>query len=272
MISSLGLTLPWADRCGSENQVRGDGRALWRNEYRIPESGTTVSRVILVIFVCLIFSVSLPHVQAEDSVCYGTPEKGRLEGGVQLPSGGTNFQAYSWLGGQLRRTYVHSKVRDVVVSAYKALEESAPEKIYVYGETGWPSGGRFRPHRTHQNGLSVDFMVPITDRADKSTPLPCGVFNKFGYNIEFDSSGEYGDYKIDFEAMAEHLYQIHRAATAQRVEIRRVIFDPGLQPFLFRTKRGPYLQQQMTFSKQPSWVRHDEHYHIDFLVQCNPLD
>lgn len=226
-------------------------------------------RKILVLFACLIFSAA--QSQADGSVCYGTTEKGRLENGVQLPVEGKNFQAYSWLGYHFGRTYVHSKVREVIVSSYKTLERSAPEKIYVYGETGWPSGGRFRPHKTHQNGLSVDFMVPITDKAGRSVPLPCSMFNKFGYGIEFDSSGKYGEYKMDFEAMAEHLYQIHTAATAQGVKIWRVIFDPGLQPFLFRTKRGPYLQQHMAFSKQPSWVRHDEHYHVDFSVQCQAL-
>jgi penicillin-insensitive murein DD-endopeptidase len=116
---------------------------------------------MLVLFACSIVCVAQP--QADESMCYGTPEKGRLGHGVQLPPEGKNFQAYSWLGDQIGRTYVHSKVRDVVISSYEALEGSAPETIYVYGETGWPSGGRFRPHKTHQNGLSVDFMVPITD-------------------------------------------------------------------------------------------------------------
>jgi penicillin-insensitive murein DD-endopeptidase len=229
-----------------------------------------VLHMILVLFAGSIVSVG--QAQADESVCYGTPEKGRLEHGVQLPPEGKNFQAYSWLGYQIGRTYVHSQVRDVVISSYEALEGTAPEKIYVYGETGWSSGGRFRPHKTHQNGLSVDFMVPITDKAGQSVPLPCSVVNKFGYEIEFDSSGKYEEYKIDFEAMAEHLYQIHKAATAQGVEIRRVIFDPALQPSLFKTKRGAYLQQHMTFSKKPSWVRHDEHYHVDFSIPCKPLD
>jgi len=222
--------------------------------------------MLFVIFAYLIFCGA--QAQADESVCYGATDKGWLENGVQLPSESKNFQAYSSLGCLLGRTYVHSKVRDIVVFAYRSLEESAPEKIFVYGETGWSSGGRIRPHKTHQNGLSVDFMVPITDKEGKSVPLPCSMFNKVGYNIEFDSSGRYGEYKIDFEAMAEHLYQIHRAATEQGVEIWRVIFDPGLQPSLFKTRRGPYIQQYMTFSKKPSWVRHDEHYHIDFSVKC----
>lgn len=205
-------------------------------------------------------------------MCYGTTQKGSLENGVQLPTEGRNFQAYSWLGCQMGRTYVHGKVRDVIVAAYKSLEKTTPEKRYVYGETGWASGGRFRPHKTHQNGLSVDFMVPVIDESGKSIPLPCSMFNKFGYGIEFDSSGKYGVYRIDFEAMAEHLYQIHKAASSQGVGISIVIFDPRLQSFLFNTKRGPYLKQQVSFSKKPSWVRHDEHYHIDFSVHCKPLD
>jgi murein endopeptidase len=76
----------------------------------------------------------------------------------------------------------------------------------------WPSGGRIRPHRTHQNGLSVDFFVPVRNAQGKSVPLPISITNRLSYNIEFDISGKY------------------------------------VKP----------------------WVRHDEHYHVDFAVPCKP--
>src|SRR5215510_12361885 len=164
--------------------------------------------------------------QAGESTCYGTVSKGRLENGVRLPTSGPNFSAYSSLAANLGRTYVHSTVREVVVAAYAALEKSAPGKVFVYGETGWPSGGRIRPHRTHQNGLSVDFFVPIRDRSGQSVPIPTSVTNRYGYDIEFDKDGRFEEYTIDFEVMAEHLYQLHVAATARNVGIALVIFDP----------------------------------------------
>jgi penicillin-insensitive murein endopeptidase len=166
---------------------------------------------------------------------------------------------------------VHSKVREVVLAAYAALQTTAPSKVFVYGETGWKSGGRFRPHRTHQNGLSVDFFVPVTDANGKSVPLPTGVGNKWGYSIEFGANAKYGEYSIDFEALAEHLYQLHSAAKANDVGISLVILDPPFLPKLFAAARGRYLEQNLPFMRGKSWWRHDEHYHVDFSVPCKPI-
>jgi penicillin-insensitive murein endopeptidase len=208
----------------------------------------------------------------QDSTCYGKVNKGYLVHGVQLPPRGNNYYPYSVTGVNLGRTYLHSEARNVVLAAYKALEHSAPTKVFVYGETGWESGGRIRPHRTHQNGLSMDFMVPVINSAGKSVPLPGSVSNKFGYGLEFDSQGRLGELSIDFDAMAEHLYQIVSAAQQAKVGIGLVIFDPVLMPILFKTRRGPYLQRTLPFMKGHAWIRHDEHYHIDFVTQCSPLD
>jgi penicillin-insensitive murein endopeptidase len=208
---------------------------------------------------------------AAESMCFGTVAKGRLENGAALPSSGPNFSSYSTGAERLGRTYVHSRVKDVVLAAYKSLEVAAPGKVFVYGETGWKSGGRIKPHRTHQNGLSVDFMVPVLDQAGRSVPLPTSALNRFGYDIEFDASGRYQDLDIDFAAIAEHLYQLHLAARAHRIGIALVIFDTGHLPRLLATPRGPYLQQNLKFMKGKPWVRHDEHYHVDFAVNCKPL-
>jgi hypothetical protein len=140
----------------------------------------------------------------------------------------------------------------------------------VYGETGWPSGGRFRPHRSHQNGLSVDFFVPVRDATGRSVPLPTDVTTRFGYDIEFDASAKYGQYSIDFQAIAEHLYQLDVAAKAHGVGMSLVIFDLQYLPRLFATPRGAYLQRNLPFMKGKPWVRHDEHYHVDFAVPCKP--
>lgn len=213
------------------------------------------------------FLIALPSIGL-GSTCYGTVAHGRLEQGVQLPKDGANFAAYSMLGVQLGRTYVHDAVRDVVVATYRTLEQAAPGKTFVYGETGLAQGGPIRPHKTHQAGLSVDFMVPVLNAAGASVPLPGNVTNKFGYGIEFDKAGRFEDLRIDYEAMAEHLYQLSRTADLHKIGITRVIFDPVLTPPLFATKRGAYLRQHLHFMKERPWIRHDEHYHVDFAVAC----
>jgi len=201
------------------------------------------------------------------STCHGAVNHGSIEGSVQLPSEGNNFAAYSALGAAMGRNYVHSEVSAIVLEAYAKLERAAPGAQYVYGETGFAHGGRFRPHRTHQNGLSVDFFVPVRDGAGKPVRLPTPVAKRFGYGIEFDQDARYGEYRIDFAAMAEHLYQLDQAARARGRGIALVIFDSSYLPRLLDTPRGPDLKQ-LNFMKGKPWVRHDEHYHVDFAIPC----
>lgn len=209
------------------------------------------------------------HSEDAQSTCYGTTANGRLENGVALPSKGPNFESYTALGGVLGRTYVHSRVWNVVVNTYKTMETSRHGIAYVYGETGKKHGGPFKPHKTHQNGLSVDFMVPVVDHKGRSIPLPANAFNKFGYSLEFDEKGRHEKYRIDFEAMAAHLLALKIEADRAGIGMWRVIFDPQLQPYLLATKTGQLLgENNISFSKKRSWVRHDEHYHVDFIVAC----
>jgi penicillin-insensitive murein endopeptidase len=207
---------------------------------------------------------------ATDSHCFGTTSHGRLEGGVSLPYSGENYSAYSFVGWTVGRTHVHSSVRSILVDAYAALESAARNKVFVYGETGLKQGGPFKPHKTHQNGLSVDLMVPVLLEG-ASVPLPGNAFNRFGYDIEFDDRGRYEDYRIDFEALGELVYQIDRAAKTRTVGITRVIFEVPLQQHLWKTARGDYLRRNVTFSTRPAWVRHDEHIHIDFAIACGRM-
>jgi penicillin-insensitive murein endopeptidase len=204
----------------------------------------------------------------EPSVCHGTTSNGSLENGWKLPRKGPNFLSYSSLGGLLGRTYVHSTVHAIVLDAYKALLELSPEVIFIYGETGYKDGGELKPHKTHRNGLSVDFMVPIRNTERRSVPLPSSAGNRWGYDIEFDDSGAFGGFVVDFEAISQHLYQLDLAAKRHSVAVWRVIFAPELQVHLQSTTQWPYLSKHVEFSKKRSWVRHDEHYHVDFAVPC----
>lgn len=208
---------------------------------------------------------------AQPSQCYGTPGKGRLEHGVRLPLAGANFSAYSEEAVAAGRTYLHRQVADVVTGAYAQLATESASVHYVYGETGLAAGGPFKPHRTHQNGLSIDFFVPVRDGAGRSVALPTQQQTRFGYDIEFDRQGRYKHYRIDFAALAEHLHALHVAAAAHGVGVGKVIIETDFLPQLFATKRGPWLKKHIAFMMTKPWVRHDEHYHVDFSLPCKPL-
>jgi penicillin-insensitive murein DD-endopeptidase len=205
---------------------------------------------------------------SKESTCYGTTSNGKLENGVKLPSNGNNFVSYSTVAEVVGRTYVHSTVKDIIVAAYKDLEKEQPKKVFKFAETGFKKGGQFKPHKTHRNGLSVDFMTPVINSKGESVHLPTHPFNKFGYNIEFDQKDNYDGLSIDYEALAAHIVALHKQSKKAGHDLWRVIFDPKLQPNLFKTKYADYLKINIQFSKKRSWVRHDEHYHVDFSMPC----
>lgn len=209
---------------------------------------------------------------SKTSQCYGSTSNGRVEHTVQLPTMGKNYKSYSNLAATLGRTYVHTEVRDIVVEAYQELAKAHPNKVFKYAETGNKNGGVFSPHKTHQNGLSVDFMVPVINAKGRSKHLPTHALNRYGYDIEFDQQGRYGKLRIDYEAMAAHIVALHKSANKRGYDLWRVIFDPKLQPQLLQTSHKDYLKANIQFTQRRSWVRHDEHYHVDFDIPCHPLN
>jgi penicillin-insensitive murein endopeptidase len=219
-------------------------------------------------------AVAAPAPSAEStskSQCFGTTSKGRIANAVALPPDGPNFRAYSAWGISAGRTYVHGTVRQIMLDAYAAVHRRNPTTRFIYGETGLREGGRFEPHRTHQNGLSVDFMVPVVDAKGQPAELPTHLQNRFGYDLDFDSEGRLDGLQIDFAAVADHLAALQAAAKAHGADIGLVIFHPGYLPRLFATPAGTALKTHMPFMKKEAWVRHDDHYHVDFKVRCAPL-
>jgi penicillin-insensitive murein endopeptidase len=243
-----------------------------RRAGRIAGLTLAVSAVLATAWIACGNAVARRFESAAPSRSYGTPARGWLRHGKRLPDAGPNFRAYSRLGTALGRNAVHGQVRDAVLAAYAELAVTHPDLRFVYGETGWPSGGRMRPHRTHQNGLSVDFFVPVRDAAGDPAELPTGPAWKFGYAHEFDVDGREGDLLIDDTAIVAHLLALDRAARRHGLRIDRVIYDPPLQDALFAAPGGAELRRRVRFLPTPAWIRHDEHYHVDFrLAPAPPL-
>jgi penicillin-insensitive murein endopeptidase len=78
------------------------------------------------------------------------------------------------------------------------------------------------------------------------------------------------DLRIDFEGIAEHIFKLYRAARNEGSGLALVILDPGYLPRVFATRRGAELKS-LPFMAKPAWVRHDDHYHVDFAVECKPI-
>lgn len=203
------------------------------------------------------------------SVSSGVSWNGNMENGKRLPNSGANYHCVSYLLTALGRNGVNDQLRSLTVEVYDSLYRINPKWRYLYGETGWVNGGKFWPHYTHQNGLVIDFMVPVIKRSDSSTAvLPAHLFNRYAYASEFDSLAQFKEYSIDFEAMATHLYLLQEMGKSKGIAISRIIFEPDYLPMLYESKHGKSLKK-IPFVYNKAWVRHDDHYHTEFTL-ANP--
>lgn len=202
----------------------------------------------------------------KESVSIGESWEGSLQNGKRLPSSGKNFKGVSHLLMAIGRNGVHGELRELVLEVYDSLYAINPEWKYLYGETGWVGGGKFWPHYTHQNGMVVDFMVPVYRIRDSAVrTIPSHPFNRWGYAYDFDTLARSKKLHIDFESMATHLYLLQELGKKRKMSIKRIIFAPEYLPYLYATKYGKQLQS-IEFVYKPNWVRHDEHYHTEFLL------
>ncbi|MDR2947455.1 MAG: replication initiation protein [Candidatus Adiutrix sp.] len=184
-----------------------------------------------------------------------------------LPVSGPNFKAASRFAHGLGRYYLRGRTAAAIVAAYAELARTHPDYHYVYGEMGWKGGGRFRPHRTHRQGLSADFMTPMlkTGRDGKAVPARpfYNALNLWGYRIRLDGQGRYKNYQLDAKAMIAHLAALKKTAPRFGLRVERVIFDP---PLLKLLRADPSFAQLrgLAFMKNQAWFPHDGHYHVDF--------
>ncbi|MEM9528742.1 MAG: hypothetical protein AAGA31_19165 [Bacteroidota bacterium] len=224
--------------------------------------------ITICIILLLLSSGELWHTNQGRSSVVGSPGKGQLENAWLLPYSGDNFRFFSPLSYFiLDRAYVDHRVYAAVVGAYASLEDTRPGQQWRIMECSRKRGGRMWPHRTHQSGMSVDFMVPKTKKGRQHRWLDrIGVWH---YALSFDDAGNWNELiQIDFEAMGQHLLALDDAARANGISIKKVILKIDLKDEFYATpsgrevrRRGIYLAKSL-----PKLIDdlHDDHYHVDF--------
>lgn len=131
---------------------------------------------------------------------------------------------------------------------------------------GFKEGGKFYPHRTHQNGLSADFITPVFELKNNQKirrQLPTNALQLWGYRVRLDQDGKYQQYEIDTDALIAHLSALDQAGKKHRSRIKRVILDPQL---VVKLKQNPnfHKARHLNFMQTKAWFPHDGHYHVDF--------
>ncbi|MBK7130054.1 MAG: penicillin-insensitive murein endopeptidase [Crocinitomicaceae bacterium] len=199
----------------------------------------------------------------------GTVSEGELVNGRIIPFYGENFQyfsAESYLGG---RAFAHEKVINTLLLFYADLKSNYPERFFYIMEMSNKQGGKIYPHRTHQNGLSVDLMLPKIKNGQPDYSLDS--LGKNHYFLSFNDHGEFaGDSSltIDFELLAHQLLLLDFCAKKSGLKIAKVIIKLEYKDELFTTSFGEQLKNTDIYFAQKLTPLindlHDDHVHVDF--------
>lgn len=203
------------------------------------------------------------------SEAIGSVSQGSLKNGKLVPFNGPNYHYFDTLSYLSGRAFVHDKLKATLIKTYKELESAHPDHHFCLMECSNKEGGKIHPHRTHQNGLSVDFMSPLQKNGEPYYGLDS--LGAEHYLLSFDAKGRYAEdtsISINFEVLAQHLLILESQAREQGLKISKVIFKMELKDELYSSKYGEKLKQSSIYiTKNLSPLinaLHDDHYHVDF--------
>lgn len=199
----------------------------------------------------------------------GSVSNGSLENGKLIPFYGKNYTYFdinSYLGS---RAFTSNVTRDIILDSYKQLAINLPSRHFYLMELSNEHGGKIYPHRTHQNGLSADFMMPMLKSGTDYYGLDTlGVDH---YWLKFNDNGEYMEdtsVKVDFNVIAQHILILNEKAKTYGYKISKVIIKVEYKDELFATEYGQKLKSSGIYIVKNLTPLindiHDDHYHVDF--------
>lgn len=206
-----------------------------------------------------------------ESVSTGSPSNGKIENAKLLPFYGNNFEYFSELSYLAGRAFVNNRVRDLLIESFDSLKLYFPSDTFYIMETSHQMGGKFFPHRTHQNGLSVDLMMPYLKNNTKYTALDhLGILH---YQLEFNNDATWEKDKNvtpDFEKIALQLHVLNQLSKKNGLMISKVIIKTEWIKLLLTTVNAKkYNLSQLPFVYRLEEIvnkQHDDHFHVDFRV------
>ncbi len=224
----------------------------------------------LITYSCIVTEFSRSPKGSGVSKSNGTVSNGGLVNGRRFPFRGENYRYFSRMSyAFFNRAWVHSKVLDISLEAYRTMHGEKPNRDFLIMECSHKKGGKMWPHRTHQNGTSIDFGTPLLRNGK-----PYYLHHYFGiwhYAMFFNNRGISKINKnvsIDFETMGAHILALENAARKRGMYIKKVIFKIDLKDDFFQSINGKKVKKKgIYFARSlPKAIDnlHDEHYHIDF--------
>ncbi|MBL4704915.1 MAG: penicillin-insensitive murein endopeptidase [Flavobacteriales bacterium] len=206
---------------------------------------------------------------SEKSKSLGSHGNGTLKHGKLMPFSGSNFTYFDTTSYVKSRAFVHDKVKKSVLAAYYACDTICPDYHFTLMECSNQHGGKIWPHRTHQNGLSIDFAMPLQKSKKQYRGLDLTGANH--YLMDFDENGVYLEDKkvsINFEIVCQHILALEQACRENGLKIKKVIIKTDLKDDLYASPSGQKIKESGIYvvKKLEPLINqlHDDHYHIDF--------
>lgn len=202
----------------------------------------------------------------------GSVSNGSLENGKLIPFSGDNYQYFDTTSYMSGRGFMNNKVKSAVLETYEECIDEIPDRRFYIMECSSKNGGNLFPHKTHQNGLSIDFMMPLKQNDNPYYGLDSKGFDH--YLLEFDYDGKYlqdPTIEIDFEVIAHHLLILEEKAQANGLHIKKIIIHTELKDELYKGKYGQQLKASDIYVVKALTplinALHDDHYHVDFELK-----
>lgn len=117
------------------------------------------------------------------STSIGSPNEGRLEGGVPLPLTGPGYRFTPRK--KIERRHGTVELVAALVRAATAVHEALPGSTLTFGDIGMPEGGDIVGHGSHRAGRDADVMFYLLDANDRPAD---------GIAVPLDPEGEGTDY------------------------------------------------------------------------------
>lgn len=209
------------------------------------------------------------------SISHGTVGNGSLENGKLIPWEGIGYRYFdtaSYLGG---RAFLNDKVLASILDGFKALngfkpiEEGEKKPLFRVMECSHQKGGKLYPHRTHQNGTSVDLMMPKLKNGQDYNELDD--IGSRHYFLNFSDQGILDSdtsVQINFEKVASMIMCMNKGAQLYGYKVSKVIIKIEYKDALFAGPVGQKLKSSGIYIVKSLGPQvnafHDEHIHLDF--------
>jgi penicillin-insensitive murein endopeptidase len=200
----------------------------------------------------------------------GSVQGGSLKNGKLIPFYGKNYRYFdinSYFGS---RAFTSDVVKEIILASYSDLHHEIPNRFFYLMELSNEHGGKIYPHRTHQNGLSADFMMPKSRY--KSAFYGLDTLGANHYSLDFDNKGRLKkdtSIQVDFNLTAQHILILEKNANKNGYSIGKVIIKIEYKDELFASEFGKLLKNSGIYVvKQLTPIVnqiHDDHYHVDFV-------